>query len=195
MVLYSLPLKGEMVTNIADLIRKAGYPSYFAFAFATSVGLTGAIAADTNTASSQAPANFLSKAGTAYVSHPDMAALSASLKDGDIFFVKGDLATYAVKALSQSMSPEFISYEYLKVGSKSPSRRAESTKGFPIEIIVGDIHVPWSGGDQGLGYLYLVSRNWSPTPRYEIGLPFIAGNLEHFRLAVPSDVQFKSLPW
>ncbi len=119
---------------------------------------------------------------------------SAPLADGQVIFIRTRHAVYALKFLRQTLNPEQAEFEYLPVGTSTPSLKSVTDE--KTRIVLPDIRVEWSGHEAGSGYIYadsgfLLSR---PT-RYEIGVPFKHGDLETYRQAVPADVHFELPPW
>jgi hypothetical protein len=115
--------------------------------------------------------------------------------DGTVLFVKMDDSVYAVKITHQELKPERVAYAWLKVGSDAPIVN-DVGETLPAGLALPEHHVGWSGRSDGLGYLYLDdSFIWNQPPRYTIGLPFLSGDLEQFRAALPPGIHFESLPW
>ena len=56
-----------------------------------------------------------------------------------------------------------------------------------MTVELGDLHVWWSGAELGKGFLYFSAEH-----RYEIGEPFVRGDLESYRKGVPSGIVFHS---
>jgi hypothetical protein len=119
------------------------------------------------------------------------------LLDGDIVFIKRyrNNSVYAVKILHQTLVPERATYEYIEIGSNSSPTQATTVTPLTIGsgLLIDGLRVQWSGGQIGLGYIYLTSRYWHPA-RYEIGVPFFRGNLEDYSRKVPANIHFESVP-
>jgi hypothetical protein len=115
--------------------------------------------------------------------------------DGQVVFVKEGSVVYAVQFVRQTIRPEKLSYAWLKVGDPAPvvSGTAET---YPDGVRLPDVKLAWSGKGDGAGYVYLDDAfMWDRLPRYMLGVPFQAGDLEQFRRALPAGTRFQSQPW